>query len=81
MTAIIKIEDVLSGMKRKGVRMHLLVLVIAFAVPLSAGAITKKNADDEYKKGNYQQAIKDYEELLKKNGFYAQIYNSQFAAE
>ena len=75
MTAIIKIEDVLSGMKRKGVRMHLLVLVIAFAVPLSAGAITKKNADDEYKKGNYQQAIKDYEELLKKGPSVELYYN------
>lgn len=75
MTAIIKIEDVLSGMKRKGVCMHLLVLVIAFAVPLSAGAITKKNADDEYKKGNYQQAIKDYEELLKKGPSVELYYN------
>lgn len=75
MTAIIKIEDVLSGMKHKGVRMHLLVLVIAFAVPLSAGAITKKNADDEYKKGNYQQAIKDYEELLKKGPSVELYYN------
>lgn len=75
MTAIIKIEDVLSGMKRKGVRMHLLVLVIAFAVPLSAGAITKKNADDEYKRGNYQQAIKDYEELLKKGPSVELYYN------
>lgn len=36
------------------------------AISMPANAITKKNADDEYTKGNYQQAIKDYEELLKK---------------
>lgn len=34
-------------------------------MPLSSMAITKQNADDCYKKGNYQQAIIDYKELLK----------------
>jgi len=41
------------------------------ASPVSA--ITKNNADTEYQKGNYQQAIRDYEELLK-NGASAEIY-------
>ena len=42
---------------------------------MPANAITKKNADDEYTKGNYQQAIKDYEELLKKGASVELYYN------
>ena len=38
-----------------------------------AHAITKNNADAEYAKGNYQQAIVDYQELLKQ-GVSAEIY-------
>lgn len=74
MTAIIKIEDVLSGMKKKKPASHLLLLMaLLIIVPIQADAITKKNADDEYKKGNYQQAIRDYEELLKQ-GPSAELY-------
>lgn len=76
MTAIIKIENVLSGVKKKKnadfIRSFVLVFLVVI-IPVSANAITKKNADDEYKKGNYQQAIKDYEELLKK-GPDAELY-------
>lgn len=76
MTAIIKIEDVLRGMKKKKSSAHLFLLVaLVLLFPMSAGAITKKNADDEYKKGNYQQAIKDYEELLKKGPSVELYYN------
>ena len=49
----------------------LLTLLVFF--PLATMAITKQNADNEYKKGNYQQAIKDYQELLKK-GVSADLY-------
>ena len=42
-------------------------------LPLHGQAITKDNADAEYLKGNYQQAIKDYEELLK-SGVSADLY-------
>lgn len=75
MTAIIKIEDVLSGQKKRKMNISFFV-VLAFVVviPLSASAITKKNADDEYKKGNYVQAIRDYEELLKKEGPSVELY-------
>ena len=74
MTAIIKIEDVLSGVKKRRPRMSFLaVLVLAWAFSVPAGAITKKNADAEYKKGNYVQAIRDYEELLK-NGRSGDLY-------
>ena len=75
MTAIIKIEDVLSGAKKRKANIRLLLVVaFALAMPLSVGAITKKNADDEYKKGNYVQAIRDYEELLKKEGPSVELY-------
>ena len=46
-----------------------------FCICASVGAVTKKNADDEYKKGHYQQAIKDYEELLKKGPSVELYYN------
>lgn len=76
MTAIIKIEGVLSGVKKRRPRMFFLsVLVLAWAFSVPAGAITKKNADDEYKKGNYVQAIRDYEELLKKGPSVELYYN------
>jgi tetratricopeptide (TPR) repeat protein len=42
-----------------------LVLFFIMLMPLSSFAITKENADAEYKKGNYQQAINDYEDILK----------------
>lgn len=77
MTAIMDIERVMKkGHGSKGRiftnRTVLLLLLIIF-VPLSSLAITKENADTEYRKGNYQQAIKDYEELLKQ-GVSADLY-------
>ena len=41
---------------------------------LCLSAITKNNADTEYQKGNYQQAIRDYE--LLKNGASAGLLQS-----
>lgn len=76
MTAIIKIENVLSKKLRNKAPLFLILLaVMIFAIPAPATAITKKNADDEYKKGNYQQAIRDYEELLKKGPSVELYYN------
>ena len=49
------------------------ILTVMLLTSLSASAITKQNADAEYQKGNYQQAIKDYEDLLS-NGVSAEIY-------
>lgn len=85
MTAIIKIEDVLRGVKKNkaGVKLGLLVMFVML-LPVSANAITKKNADDEYKKGNYQQAIRDYEELLKKGpsaDLYFNLGNSYYRTD
>lgn len=78
MTAIMKIEETMKGRKRKGgVQPGKVVgclLLFAFSMsPMSMSAVTKANADAEYAKGNYQQAIKDYEELLKK-GISAELY-------
>lgn len=76
MTAIIKIENVLR--KKPGSKAPLSLILLAiliFAIPAPATAITKKNADDEYKKGNYMQAIRDYEELLKKGPSVELYYN------
>jgi tetratricopeptide (TPR) repeat protein len=76
MTAIIKIENVLR--KKPGSKAPLSLILLAimiFAIPAQATAITKKNADDEYKKGNYMQAIRDYEELLKKGPSVELYYN------
>ena len=76
MTAIIKIENVLSKKLRNKAPLYLILLaVMIFTIPAPATAITKKNADDEYKKGNYQQAIRDYEELLKKGPSVELYYN------
>lgn len=73
MTAIIKIEDALKNKKsNKSVKSLIILFLFAF-LSLTAGAVNKKNADNEYKQGNYQQAIKDYEELLKK-GSSAELY-------
>ena len=79
MTAIMDIENAINE-ARKNQKKHpagysfvwLLLAIICFG-GTSAKAVTKNNADTEYQKGNYQQAIRDYEEILK-NGESAEIY-------
>ena len=74
MTAIMEIENVMKKKSSKAkVSGFSFVLMILMLMPLSANAITKQNADDEYAKGNYQQAIKDYQEILKA-GVSSEIY-------
>lgn len=76
MTAIMEIENVMKKRKTRKGRSAVnavLLLLAMLLLPLSVSAITKQNADDEYAKGNYQQAIADYHELLKK-GSSAEIY-------
>jgi tetratricopeptide (TPR) repeat protein len=76
MTAIEKIEEAMKKNKTKhshGGVSALLLIVIMLSFPKSMMAISKLDADAEYSKGNYQQAIKDYEELLK-NGESAELY-------
>ncbi len=84
MTAIMEIENAINAARKACKKNHskksasspysfIFILVMMLAAATSASAITKQNADTEYQKGNYQQAIKDYEELLK-NGVSADIY-------
>ena len=74
MTAIMEIENVMKKKSNKAKAFGFsFVLLILMLMPLSANAITKQNADDEYAKGNYQQAIKDYQEILK-TGVSSEIY-------
>lgn len=74
MTAIMEIENVMKKKSNKAKASGFsFVLMILMLMPLSANAITKQNADDEYAKGNYQQAIKDYQEILKP-GVSSEIY-------
>lgn len=74
MTAIMEIENVMKNKSNKAKAFGFsFVLMILMLMPLSANAITKQNADVEYAKGNYQQAIKDYQEILK-TGVSSEIY-------
>ena len=79
MTAIMDIENAINE-ARKNQKKHpagysfvWLLLAMICLGSTSAKAVTKNNADTEYQKGNYQQAIRDYEEILK-NGESAEIY-------
>lgn len=77
-SAMTAIEDIVYCMKMKKKKRHasqtaMILLALLALLPLSAEAITKQNADAEYLKGNYHQAISDYEELLR-HGASADIY-------
>lgn len=74
MDAIENIDSIL-GKKHasKNVTAKSLILFTMLSLSLSANAITKANADSAYVHENYQQAITDYEELLK-SGVSATIY-------
>lgn len=64
MSAITQIED--SMKNRKKINTHgWMLLLVTLLLPLTANAVTKADGDNEYSRGNYQQAIRDYEELLK----------------
>ena len=73
MTAIEQIEKTMKKSKKSrskhssavSILVVLFYLLLSPSLQSSAYALTKQNADDEYKKGNYQQAIKDYEELIR----------------
>lgn len=83
MTAIMEIENAINAARKANKKQgnkkssspysFCLLLLVLLSVSGPVAAITKQNADTEYQKGNYQQAIKDYEELLK-NGSSAEIY-------
>lgn len=74
MTAIIQIENGMKiSKKNKLSNLSISLLFVLLFVPLCSYSVTKENADAEYSKGNYQQAIKDYNELLK-SGISSDLY-------
>lgn len=74
MTAIMDIENSLK-MRRKNRKKNIAMILIAMLlfVPAHSFGITKENADREYNRGHYQQAIMDYKELLD-GGVSADLY-------
>ena len=85
MTAIEQIEGTMKKRKVESgkwnenthVRMILLTVISlsSFLFPLSSHAVTKAEADSAYVRGQYQQAINDYEELLKQGASADLYYN------
>jgi tetratricopeptide (TPR) repeat protein len=72
MNAIEKIEET---MKKKHTAKTTAVLLLLLLIPVGAQAVTKADADSAYVRGEYQQAIKDYEALLKKGASADLYYN------
>ncbi|MDY4556092.1 MAG: BatD family protein [Prevotella sp.] len=82
MTAIENIEDTMKKRKKvKTIGLGVLLLVVCIAIPSAAQAqkssapvhVTKAMGDSAYVRQQYQQAIADYEALLKK-GVSADVY-------
>lgn len=74
MTAIMRIEETMKKRKKSAAATATVLLLALMAwLPSGAGAITKANADSAYARQQYQQAIKDYEELLH-DGVSAELY-------
>ena len=69
--AIMKIEDFLKG--KKHIRRATATILLLLLLPLAASAVTKEQADSAYAQERYQQAIADYEALLK-GGVSAELY-------
>lgn len=74
MTAIMRIEETMKKRKKSAAATATVLMLALMAwLPSDAGAITKANADSAYARQQYQQAIKDYEELLH-DGVSAELY-------
>lgn len=79
-TGIMEIENAINMARKKRKTNRngyslIMLLAMMLGFTLEANAITKQNADTEYQKGNYQQAIRDYEEILKTRASAAIYYN------
>lgn len=74
MSAIMEIEKKAKD-KKKGNTVSLVLLIFTMMVlsAIPTYAVTKEQADAEYSDGNYQQAIKDYNALLKE-GVSSELY-------
>jgi len=73
--AIMDIEDSMKQLKKKPSQtmMSFIVLLSMIVIPSPLFAIDKGHADSEYSKANYQQAIMEYNKLLKQ-GVSADVY-------
>ena len=79
MTAIMNIENAINATRKQRKKSatgysFVMMIMVMLGCSVSAGAVTKNNADTEYQKGNYQQAIRDYEEILNNYGVSAEVY-------
>ena len=82
MTAIEKIEGTMKKGKSKKVSDSQIRLLLFFVIPLmsnifplTSSAMTKTEADSAYTRGQYQEAIKSYEALLKQGASADLYYN------
>ena len=74
-SAIEKIEATMKKVKKSGnmASRIVLLLIVSLTSVMTSFAVTKVEADSAYARGEYQQAIKDYEALLK-HGASADLY-------
>ncbi len=75
--AIEKIEATMKKTKKSGnmATKIVLILVVCLSSVTTSFAVTKVEADSAYARGEYQQAIKDYEALLKQGASADLYYN------
>ena len=74
--AIEQIEDAMKKGKKSGnAAMKAILILVVCLSSLTSSAITKAEADSAYVRGEYQQAIKDYEDLLKQGASADLYYN------
>ena len=74
--AVKAIMDIEATMKsNKNASALVLLALVMSTLPLATSAATKTSADQEYKRGNYPQAIADYKSLLKKTPSAEVYYN------
>jgi tetratricopeptide (TPR) repeat protein len=75
--AIEKIESTMKKTKKSGnmTTKTILILVVCLSYVTTSFAVTKVEADSAYARGEFQQAIKDYEALLKQGASADLYYN------
>ncbi len=83
--AITDIDNMLNQKKKSNKKSVGMLLVFFLALSVTANAkVTKQMADAEYAKGNYQEAIKEYNEVLKEGvsaSLYYNLGNAYFRTE